>query len=218
MGVELDSYLILSTENVSIVLLELTDTSKTTQSTRSFITVQNTKVCDSQRKLSVTALPVSEEHKVSRAVHRLESPLPLLNIELEHVVLIVGPVTGCLPDTDIVHVRGLDLLVATFTVFRSQERLKGIENLGPVGQKEGATRGDFVEEEQLLFLADSDVVTLLCLLKELHVLMKSLLVGEGDTTDTLQGVIGLVTKEICGRVLTRVLAGRIHIITSGPSN
>lgn len=47
------------------------------------------------------------------------------------------------------------------------------------------------------------MVTLLRLLKELHVLMESLLVGEGDTTDTLQGVIGLVTKEICGRVLTK---------------
>ena len=42
------SYLILCTENVSIVLLELADTSKTTQGTRSLITVQNTKVCDSQ--------------------------------------------------------------------------------------------------------------------------------------------------------------------------
>jgi len=168
--------------------------------------VQNTKVCNSERKLSVTALAVSEEHKVSRAIHRLERPLPLLNVELEHVVLVVGPMTGCLPDTDIVHVRGLDLLVATLTIFRSQERLKGIENLGSVRQKEGATGGDFVEEEQFLFLADFDVVTLLCLLEEFHVLMEPLLVGEGNTTDTLQGVIGLVTEEICGRVLSRVLA------------
>lgn len=160
---------------------------------------------------------MSKKHKVPRTVHRLERPLPLLNVELEHVVFVVGPVTGCLPDADIVHVRGLDLLVATLAVFRSQERLKGIENLCSVGQKEGATGGDFVEEEQLLFLADSDVVTLLCLLEEFHMLMESLLVGEGNTTDTLQGVIGLVTEEICGRVLARVLAGQIHLITFGPS-
>lgn len=72
------SDLVLSTENVSVILLELADTGETAQGSGRLISVQDTKVRDSQGKLSVTSLTVAEEHKVTGAVHRLESPLPPL--------------------------------------------------------------------------------------------------------------------------------------------
>jgi hypothetical protein len=58
-----------------------------------------------------------------------------------------------------------------------------------------------VEKEKLLCLPDFQVVALLSLLEELQVLLHGVFVGESDTTDTLKGIIVLVTEEVCGRVL-----------------
>lgn len=119
---------------MSVVLLELADTSKTTQGTRRFVSVQNTKVCNPQRKLPVTTFPVSEEYKMSWAIHGLQCPLLLLKIKSEHIVFVVGPVSRRLPDLRIKHVRRLDLLVTTLSVLRSKERLESIEDSGSVWQ------------------------------------------------------------------------------------
>lgn len=109
-------YLVLSTENVGIILLELADTGKSAESAGGLVTVQDTKIRDSQRKLTITTVTVTKEHEVTRAVHGLQRPLSLLDVQLEHVVLVVRPVAGSLPDTNIIHVGGLDLLVATLAI------------------------------------------------------------------------------------------------------
>lgn len=144
---------------------------------------------------------MTEEEEVSGTVHGLESPFALLDIKLEHIIFVVGPVTRRLPDTNVVHVRGLDFLVASLAVFRSQKSLKGVEDLGAVGKQERTARRSFVEEEKFLLLANAHVVTLLGLLQELQMFLHLLLVGECNTTDTLQGVVALVTQEVCGGVL-----------------
>lgn len=78
---------------------------------------------------------MTEQKKVGRAVHRLKSPVLLLNVELKHVIGVVLEMTGCLiselmsvltgdmscdytdlPQANIEHVRGLDLLVVTLAV------------------------------------------------------------------------------------------------------
>lgn len=113
------TYLVLSTENVGVVLLELPYTGQAAQGTRGLIAVQNTKVGDAHGQLTVTTITVAEQNKVTRAVHGLQSPLALLDVQFEHIIRIVLPVTGLLPDADVVHVRGLDLLVATLAVLTS---------------------------------------------------------------------------------------------------
>ena len=99
-----------------IVLLEFANTGETTQSAGGFVPVKDAKVCNSQRKLSVTSLPVSKQYKMTGTVHGLQCPFFLLNLKSEHVVLVVGPVSRCLPDFRIKHVRRLDLLVATLFI------------------------------------------------------------------------------------------------------
>lgn len=155
---------------MTVVLLELSHTRKTTQSTGSLVSVQNSEVGDTHGKFPVTTLTVAKENKVTRAVHRLESPLTLLDIKLEHIVLVVSPVARSFPDADIVHVGGLDLLVATLAVLGAQERLDLIEDLDSVGEEEGTTGGRLIEEEEFLLLADPQVVALLSLFQELQVL------------------------------------------------
>lgn len=181
---------------MTIILLKFSTACQTTQGTRSLISVQNTEVCNTHRKLTVTTFTVAEQNEVPRAVHGLQSPLALLDIQLEHIILVVGPVSGGFPDADIVHIGGLDLLVASLAVFTTQKGLELVEDLGSVRKEEWATGGRLIEEEQLLLLANSQMVPLFSFLQKLQVLSHQLLVGEGNTTNTLQRVVGLIAKEV----------------------
>jgi hypothetical protein len=163
--------------------------------------VQNTKVRNSQGEFSVTPLAVAEEDEMARAVHGLKCPFSLLHVKLEHIILVVRPVTRCLPDADVVHVGSLNFLVAALAVLSPQKSLERIENLSSVGEEERTAWRNFIEEEKLLVLADSQVIALLRLLQELQMFLHLLLIGESNTADTLQRVVSLITKEICGRVL-----------------
>jgi hypothetical protein len=111
------TYLVLSAENVGVVLLELPYTGQAAQGTRGLVTVQNTKVSNAHGQFTVTTITVAKQNKVSWAVHGLQSPVALLDVQFEHIIRIVLPVTRLLPDADVVHVRGLNLLVAALTVF-----------------------------------------------------------------------------------------------------
>jgi hypothetical protein len=138
---------------------------------------------------------------MARAVHGLKSPFSLLHVKLEHVILVMRPMTRRLPDANVVHVGSLHFLVAALAVLSPQKSLERIENLGSVGEEERTARRNFVEEEKLLVLANSQMIALLCLLQELQMFLHLLLIGESNTADTLQRVVGLITKEVCGRVL-----------------
>lgn len=71
-----------------------------------------------------------------------------------------------------------------------------VENLHSVREEERTSGRSFIEEEQLLFFSNSQVVTALSLFQELQVLGHGLLIGKSDTTDTLQRIVALVTKEV----------------------
>jgi hypothetical protein len=79
-------------------------------------------------------------------------------------------VTRGLPEANIEHVGGLDLLVAALAVLATQKGLKLVENFGSVGEEERTPGRHIIEEEQLLFLSNSQVVTSLGFFQELQVL------------------------------------------------
>lgn len=89
---------------MSIILLEPPDPGQSSQSSRRFIPMQNTKVCHPNWELSVTPIPRSENQTMSWTIHRLESEFLLLDLELEHVVGVILPVTGGFPELRVVHV------------------------------------------------------------------------------------------------------------------
>jgi len=193
--------LVLSTEDVGVVLLEATDSGETGESTRSLVTVEDTKVGNSHGQFSVTALTVREEQTVTRAVHGLQSPLVLLNLEGEHVILVMLPVARLLPQGRVVHVGRHDLLVATAPVLVAEEALESVVDDHTVRKEEAGTGGHVVEEEELLLLTDLAVIALGSLFEVLLVLDHHGLVGEGNTVDTLKRVVLGITEEVGGRVL-----------------
>jgi len=103
---------------MSIVLLEPSDPRQSTQSTTSFIPVQNTEVCHPDREFSVRSIPRSEDESVRRTVHGFESESFLFDIEFEHVLGVVLPVTRSFPKFRVEHVGSDDLLVVASTVLR----------------------------------------------------------------------------------------------------
>jgi hypothetical protein len=70
-----------------------------------------------------------------------------------------------------------------------------------VGEPEGAPRGELMVTEQVLILANESVISLGSLLDEGDVLIKLFLGGESDTIDSLQGIIGCLSKPVSRRVL-----------------
>lgn len=143
---------------------------------------------------------MSEDLAVTRAVHGLESKLLLLDFEGEHVLLVMCPMAGGLPQICLVHVGGHDLGESSLAIFCLEEVHQGVINARAVGQEEGGTRRSFIEEEELLLLTNLAVIPLLSLSKEVLVLFKLLLVRERNTSNSLDGFVLAVTQPVSGRV------------------
>jgi hypothetical protein len=91
-------------EYVGVILYESSDTSQASKGTAGFIPVDDTEFSHSDRELLVTSISRVKDQAVTRTVHRLQRPFLLLNVENEHVVLVVLPVTRGFPEFRVVHV------------------------------------------------------------------------------------------------------------------
>ena len=83
------------------------------QRARALVSVQPADLGDTQRQVPVRAQRVAVHVRRLRAVHRLQAERLLLDVELEHVVAVVLPVPGLLPQL-LVHQdrrRGLEIAV-----------------------------------------------------------------------------------------------------------
>lgn len=140
---------------------------------------------------------MTEQYEVTGAVHWFECPLSLLDIEFEHVILVVSPVAGRLPDTHVIHIWSLNLLISPLPIFRPQELLKCIEDLGTIWQKKWTPRRNFIKEKELLVFPNPKMISLFCLFQELQMLLHKLFVWKSHPADSLQRVVTLVAKEIC---------------------
>ena len=193
--------LILTAEDVGIILLESAHTGETGEGTAGLVSVEDTEISEPEGELLVTAVTVTEHHGVGRAVHRLETELLLVNIEDEHVILVMGQVAGLLPERGVEHVGGHDLVVTALPVLLLDVFHNSVVDAHTVGQPHGGTGRALLEVKELLLLANEAVIALGSLLEELLVGGHLLLIGERDTIDTLEGVVVGVTEEVGRRVL-----------------
>ena len=103
-------------EDVGIILLEPADTSETRESTSDLISVEDTEVTVSDGQLFVGADSVIEHEAMARAVHGLHAKALRLNLEEVDVILVILVVTRSLPELQVEHVGGDDLIVASHSV------------------------------------------------------------------------------------------------------
>ena len=214
-------------EDVRVVLLKLSHAGQAAEGAGGFVAVDDAEVGDAPGEFAVGALFVAEHQAVSWAVHGFEREDAFVFVfdfrdglavgfvvgqrhgvggvvfddHPEHVVLVVLPVAGDLPEFGVVHVGGLDFLVAAIPVLFADHVLEGVEDARAVGEEEGGTRGHFAEHEQLLLFADELVVSLFGFFEEVFPVFELLFRGEGDTVNALEGVVFLVAQEVCRGVL-----------------
>ena len=77
--------LVLTAENVSIILLEASNSSQSSQRATRFVAMQNTKVGKTDRQLIVGTRLVIEHQAMTGTVHRLQSEFLLLNFEPKQI-------------------------------------------------------------------------------------------------------------------------------------
>ena len=94
------------TEHVRVILHESPDPRQPSERARRLVPMDNTKFRHPDRELLVTPIPRVKDETMPRAVHRFQSPLLLLDIEREHVILVILPMSRSLPEFAIVHIRG----------------------------------------------------------------------------------------------------------------
>jgi hypothetical protein len=76
--------------------------------------------------------------------------------------------------------------------------LHGVVNPGAVWQEETRPRRDVVKEKELLISANLAMIPFRSFGEESLVFVEELLVGERDTSDTLNGLVFLVAEPVCG--------------------
>jgi hypothetical protein len=172
-------------EDVAVVLLEAAHAREARERAGELVPVEHAEVGKAQRQLAVRALAVLEHEAVGGAVHWLEAELLALDLEAEHVLLVLGGVARRLPQLEVEHVGRDHFVVVALPVLLADEVLQPVVEARAVRQEEARARAELVEVEELLLEADLAVVALGRLLLEVLPLGELLLVGEGDAVDPL---------------------------------
>ena len=200
-GVEdLCSDLVLRAENMSIILLEATNSDQTTKCARDFVSVQDAKVSQSHWQVSITDDAVLEHDTMGWAVHRLETVTSFVTAEQEHVFFVVLVVTTSLPQFEVVHVRGNNFMIASDSVLFSAQVHELVVNVGALWVPECAARRYIKVSKELLLLSNDAMVTLFCLFAEMNVFIHLLLSWERNGIDALQTVIRCLAEPVGSRV------------------
>jgi len=128
------------TENVSVILLESSDSGQTRESARDLITVENTKIGKSKRQISVGADLVIKHYAVGRAVHRFHTETLSFNLPHKNVFFVCLVVARSLPKIEIENIRRQHLIVSSYAVLLSNQRNKFVIDNGAVRVEERTAR------------------------------------------------------------------------------
>lgn len=128
-------------EVVSIVLAEPSDTGETREGSGNLVSMEDTKVSEPNRHVSVGADLIVEHQAMSGAVHRLHSEALLLHLEHEEVLLVVSVMAGSLPELQVEDIGRDGLLVTSDAVLSSNQFRELVVDLGSLRVEESATRG-----------------------------------------------------------------------------
>ncbi len=147
-----------------------------------------------QRQVAVAVVAGPVELDVARAVHRLQPQRPAFLLGEEHVVAVLVPVPGLLPQVDRVDDRRAHLAVAALPVELAPERCQLVPDHHPPRMPERPTRRDVAHVEQVELAAEPAVVAAAGLLQPLEVSLEVALREEGGAVDAGQhGLVGVTT-------------------------
>mmetsp|Transcript_17478 Transcript_17478/g.36051 ORF Transcript_17478/g.36051 Transcript_17478/m.36051 type:complete len:335 (-) Transcript_17478:712-1716(-) len=193
--------LVLATKDVSIVLLESSHTGQTSQSTREFVSVQDTKIGIPDGEVTIRSNGATKHETMGGTVHWFHGPFLTLDLEGEHIVLVVQRVTGLMPKIQIEKVRGDDFVVSTNPVLVLDKVHELVVDTRSMGKPKGGSGRQIVEEDEFLLVGDASVVAFLGLLHHFLPDLELFLVGKGNSIQPLQRIVFSISQPVGGRVL-----------------
>ena len=152
---------------------------------------------------------------MARAVHRLDGVLALFRLGEEHVLLVVVPVAGTLPQVHVQDLRTAHFLVAVLLVLLADVLLDALPDGPAARMPEHHARGLGLGMEQIQVLAQLAVVALLGLFQHVQVGVLVFLASPGRAVDALQHLVVGVAAPVGARHLHQLedlqLAGGRHV-------
>lgn len=129
---------------MSIILNETANTSQSGKSTREFVTMEDTKLGESQRQVTIRSNLVIKHNTMARAIHWLHSKALTLNLPCKHIFFICGIMARSLPQIEVENVRSANFLVSSYSVLLTDNFNKFKVNFLTVWVEEGRTWGPFM--------------------------------------------------------------------------
>ena len=139
---------------------------------------------------------------MTRAIHRLHRVVALFRLGGEHVLAVILPVTGLLPQHAVHHQRRLDLAVTGLVENVPHVLLDLLPDNPTLGMPEHHARRLFLHVEQVELLAQPPVVALFGFLEHVQIGVLLVLLRPGSAVDPLQHFV------LC--IAAPVGAGHLH--------
>ena len=186
-------------ENMRIVLGEAAHTHQAMQLAGFLVTVHQAKLTHADGQIPVgTGLGSVHQH-AARAVHRLDREVLAVDHRRVHIVFIVIPVAGGLPEAAVQDHRRGNLHIAGFLVNLSPVIKKRVFQHHSLGQEERKSRSGLMHHKESQLFSQLSVVALLSLLHHGDVGLQLLLLREGRRIETGQHLIVLVAAPVGSR-------------------
>ena len=179
-----------------IVLREVADAEQAVELAGLLVAMDEAELAEAQRQVAVAMLlGVVDEH-AARAVHRLDGVVFTVDLREIHVLFVVIPVAGRLPELAVQDDRRLDLLVAITAMDIAPVVNELVADNHAVRMEEREARAFLVQAEEVELLAELAVVALLGLLEHVEVGIEVCLLLEGRAVDALQHLVVLIAAPV----------------------
>ena len=179
--------LVLATEDVAVVLGEGAHPHQAVQRAGRFVAVAGAHLGHADRQLAVATLAPVEDLDVAGAVHRLQRQgLALHRLADEHVLPVLVPVTGLLPEGAVEHLGRLHLDIAAVVHPAAHVGLQRAPQRPALGVPEHHAPALFLHMEQVHGAAELPVVALLRLLDAVQIGFEVGLARPGGAVDALE--------------------------------
>jgi len=139
---------------------------------------------------------------MSRTVHGFQGTYSfcricfLIDINQEHMIMKLFPVTRFFPQCSIQYCRRVDFLIAEFSLPSWHVGLHFLANGPSVRMPKNHSRCFILKMEQFHFAAQFAVVSFLCLFKECQIILQVLTIPEGNSVYPLQHLVSAVAPPI----------------------
>jgi len=209
--------LVLGAEDMRVVLHEAAHPHDPVQRARGLVAVARPELGHAQRQVAVALEPLVEDLHVAGAVHRLErvdglfTGVLLVDLDDEHVVLVLVPVARRLPQLAVHHLRRVDLDIAAALLLAAHVVLQRGVDVPAVRVPEDLARRLLLHVKQVHLAAQTAMVAPLGLLEEIEIGLEPLAVLEGDAVDALQHLAAAVAAPIGARDAHQLEGIRGHL-------